>query len=456
MSSVATSTRTAPVEALAVDDSAQGSAYTPEEVEVPSLPPVDGGKAAWMFVLASWVLETFVWGAGYSSGTILLYFESHDPWQSQSSALLTAVSTTQLGIQFILPTIVVILFRRYPEWVKTSLWASLVVSCGSMLISSWATKAWQLIILQGILAGMANAVLFSPMFAWLGTWWVARRGMALGIALSGLGFGGFVFPFLIDALLSRGGYAWYCRGWAMITAVVFGLAIPVINPRTPLVKPKNGERGPWFAVDWRFLYDPIFVLMAFASLFSALSYLPVALYLPQYAASLTSSVTQQNLVLAVFNLVAAFGSAASGPLSDFSYPLTTVICGLCGTLISLAAWGLADSLGKLYAFAIFFAFFSQMVSAWSGASRDVSNSNPYIASLAFCLFSVIRGIGSIVMPTVAGTLYDSTKAGEPSNFGAFGFQKMIIFVGITAFLCAISGSLLQLARSKRSASAGMR
>ncbi|GAA5979675.1 hypothetical protein JCM11641_004051 [Rhodosporidiobolus odoratus] len=444
-----TTARSSPA-SFTIDDSLQGhSGEDQGEIEIASLPPVDGGKAAWMFVLAAWVLETFVWGAGYSSGTILLYFQSHEPWKSQSSALLTAASTTQLGIQFILPTIVVILFRRYPEWVKTSLWASVAIACGGMLISSWATEAWHLIVLQGVFVGMANAVLFAPIFAFIGEWWVTKRGMALGIVLSGLGFGGFVFPFLIDALLSRGGYAWYCRGWALITAVAFGLTIPLVNPRIPLVKPKNGERGPWVAVDWKFLYDPIFVLMAFASLFSSLSYLPVALYLPQYAASLTDSTTQQTLVLAVFNLVAAFGSAASGPLSDFSYPLTTIVCGICGALISLAAWGMADSLGKLYAFAIFFSFFSQMVSAWSGASKDVSHANPYNASMAFCLFAVVRGIGSIVMPTVSETLYDPSKAGQTSTWGAFGFHKMIIFVGITAFLCAVSGALLHFARGKR-------
>lgn len=31
-------------------------------------------------------------------------------------------------------------YRRYPEWVRTILWSCLGISCGSMLLSSWATQ----------------------------------------------------------------------------------------------------------------------------------------------------------------------------------------------------------------------------------------------------------------------------------------------------------------------------
>lgn len=34
------------------------------------LPRVDGGFGAWTFLISSWFLETFVWGLGFSAGTI--------------------------------------------------------------------------------------------------------------------------------------------------------------------------------------------------------------------------------------------------------------------------------------------------------------------------------------------------------------------------------------------------
>lgn len=79
----------------------------------------------------------------------------------------------------------IVLFRRYPDWIKTALWTSLAINCGSMLLSSWATELWQLIVLQGVVCGATGAVLYAPVFSWLNDWFVQRKGLASGIIFSG-------------------------------------------------------------------------------------------------------------------------------------------------------------------------------------------------------------------------------------------------------------------------------
>ncbi len=111
-------------------------------------------------------------------------------------------------------------------------------------------------------------------------------------------------------------------------------------------------------------------IQALSSFLAGCSYLPVALYLPTYAASLTPSTFKQSLVLAIFSLMAAVGSAASGYLSDFSYAWTVVACGVCGTVISLTAWGFADSLSKVFTFAVLFSLTRQMLS-WVVAAWEL-------------------------------------------------------------------------------------
>ncbi|BGP51061.1 hypothetical protein JCM10450v2_006987 [Rhodotorula kratochvilovae] len=421
------------IEQFELDIGAEG------EADARELPPVDRGRGAWGFVAAAFLLETFLYGFSYSYATILVYFETHDPWQKDSIAALSAVGTTALALQFLFPTFAVLAFRRYPEAVKPSLWVSMVASCGAMLLSSWATKVWQLIVLQGVICGSANAVLFAPVWLYLSEWWVARRGLAFGIVLSGIGFGGFAFPFLLNALLETGGFPWLCRAWALIMVVVLATAIMLIKPRIPRPKPAKGQRGPWLAVDRSFVRDPVFILMCLASLLAALSYLPVALLLPVYASGFTSSTTQQNLILAIFNLFAALGAALSGRVSDYSYSLTVIGCGVCGALVSLTAWGLADNLGKTYAFAVLFALTGQSVSSWGGAARDVAKQNPNTSTLVLCLFSVVRGVGSIVMPFVSETLYNPDDLGKENAWGSNGFEKMIVSVGITSALSALAG-----------------
>lgn len=83
----------------------------------------------------------------------------------------------------------IVLFQRYPDYAKAALWAATVVSCVSMLVSSWATEAWHLILLQGILGGVTGAVLYAPVLLWMNQWFVERRGTASGIVFAGTGIG---------------------------------------------------------------------------------------------------------------------------------------------------------------------------------------------------------------------------------------------------------------------------
>ncbi len=82
---------------------------------------------------------------------------------------------------------------------------------------------------------------------------------------AGIGIGGFGFPFMMNAILDRAGFAWLCRAWAIITAVVFSLAVWLIKPRLPVATPLPGQRK-WLAVDFGALKDPIFLLMVRCSL----------------------------------------------------------------------------------------------------------------------------------------------------------------------------------------------
>lgn len=81
--------------------------------------------------------------------------------------------------------LIISFFRRYPDWVRFSLWASVLVNCLSMLVASWATKVWHLIILQGLLCGLSGSVLYTPVLLWLNGWFHLKRGIATGLVFSG-------------------------------------------------------------------------------------------------------------------------------------------------------------------------------------------------------------------------------------------------------------------------------
>lgn len=289
-----------------------------------------------------------------------------------------------MACQYILPVLVIIGFQRYPDWARTALWVAAIVSCASMLLASWATKVWQLILLQGVLGGVTGAVLYAPVLLWMNQWFVERRGFASGIVFAGTGVGGFCFPFFIGALLDKLGFPWMCRVWALFTAVAFGGSLLVLKPRLPVVRPTRGEsRGRWIPLDMSFVYNPLVLIMCATTFISSLSFFPISLYLPNFVESLPSATSlSSNTVLALFNAASVLGSTVIGYLSDrYSYAAIVGAIGVGSSITAFLSFGFAHTLGQTFLFAVLYGTFSGICSAWSAVARDVAGSNSQMASM---------------------------------------------------------------------------
>ncbi|KAM0750468.1 MFS general substrate transporter [Meredithblackwellia eburnea MCA 4105] len=412
-----------------------------------SLPPVDRGKGAWGFALAAFALETFIWGYSFTFGIVQVYLNNHPPFNTASIAEVSSVGTVALAIQYITPVGVIMIFKRYPDKARSILWAAMLVSCGSMLISSWATKVWHLILLQGVLGGASGAILYAPVLLWLQEWFVEKRGTASGIIFSGTGIGGFVFPFFIENLLERVGFPWTVRIWSLTTFVLFGVSLFYLKPRVPPVKPTRGEgRGQFLPVDLSFLFSPIVILMCLTTFVSSISFFPVSLYIPTYVTSLASPLSA-TVVLAVFNAAGVVGQIAIGWFSDkYPYPNIIMFIGVGSAIAAFFSWGYADTLGKVFGFAILFGSISNICSVWGSVAREVSGTNSQTSSFVFCAFGIHRGIASLVGPIIASTLYNKHEAEKLGTWGRFGFRAVTIFVGVMALVSAFGGVALAGAR----------
>lgn len=421
----------------------------PENSDIQELPPVDEGRGAWGFVAGAFILETFIWGFSYCYATILVFFQTHEPWSNYSLAALSSVGTIQLALEFILPLFVINAFRRYPDKVKLALTVSAAVYSGSMLLASWASTVWQLILLQGVLCGISGSVLYAPVLLWLNGWFVTKRGMAAGVVFSGTGGGATIFPFAIQAMLDHLGFAWMCRIWALTTGIVFAASIAFVKPRVPLRKPV-GTRPKWFLIDWKTVSHPIVWTMAVTTFVSSLAYFPVSLYLSTYTVSIvgTENAFMPNLVVSIFNLAAMLGSNVTGYASDYSNPWTVSAIGIAGGVVALSAWGTANTLPKVFGFAVLYGFNSQICSCWGPAARDVAGANPQTSTTIFCLWGVVRGVASLIGPYISTSLFSESNRADEQGWGRFGFQGVIIFVGLMSFVSSIGGVVLGYLRKR--------
>ena len=105
-----------------------------------------------------------------------------------------------------------------------------LVSAGLLLLSR-ATALWQMGVIYSLLVALGSAM-FGPLpsTALVANWFVRRRGLALGVAVSGATAAGFATPplaaFLIDTIGWRGALAWLGIGAAALAApVLFALVV---------------------------------------------------------------------------------------------------------------------------------------------------------------------------------------------------------------------------------------
>src|SRR5206468_272832 len=98
-----------------------------------------------------------------------------------------------------------------------------VISAGGLLLGtalagmSLVTELWQPYVLYGVVAGIGMSAAYVPCNATVVRWFVAKRGLAAGLAMCGASAGTFVIPLLAQVLVTR-------IGWRA-SYLVFGVGI---------------------------------------------------------------------------------------------------------------------------------------------------------------------------------------------------------------------------------------
>lgn len=75
-------------------------------------------------------------------------------------------------------------FAALQHWPRYRLWyapSGLAIIALALIISSFATRVWQLIFTQGILYALGGTLLYTPTVTFLDEWFVRRKGFAYGV-----------------------------------------------------------------------------------------------------------------------------------------------------------------------------------------------------------------------------------------------------------------------------------
>ncbi|PSR94407.1 major facilitator superfamily domain-containing protein [Coniella lustricola] len=402
------------------------------------LPPVDTGKHAYLFLLACFVLSALVWSYGFCFGILSDYYARTEPFKGSSA--IANIGTCCSGLMYLGGFPALVLNRMYPRWARYSPLIGLLILCGGLCVSAWATNVTQLIITQGVVYGIGGAIAYTPCTMYIDEWFVKRKGLAYGIMWSGTSLAGVVLPLILERLLESYGYQTTIIIWSV---VLFGITAPLawyIKPRIPPL-PVRSLR----AFNLRFSLSRRFILYQISNTIEAIGFYIPGIYVPIYAGDvLGASEFASSVCILIFNTSAVVGCVAIGWLIDRFHVTTCVMVSTIGaTLGTFLLWGCAESMPMVYIYCVSYGLSAGSFSTtWTGVMREVSGKDmlttPSTSSsvdpvMVFVLLAAGRGIGNVVSGPMSQAMYHAMPwKGEAGMAYGSGFGSLIVFTGLTA------------------------
>jgi MFS family permease len=139
------------------------------------------------------------------------------------SQVSLAFSLSLLVMSFVFPTVGRLVDRLGAR--KVIIPSVLFFGLGLISFALLSSRLWHLYAIYFVLGVVGGGTAPVPYSNVLAHWFDRRRGLALGVAMVGLGLGAFVMPSLAQRLIESGGWRW---AYVCIGLMVMLVAIPVV------------------------------------------------------------------------------------------------------------------------------------------------------------------------------------------------------------------------------------
>lgn len=148
-----------------------------------SLPPVDTGKQAYLFLTSCVMLDALCWGFPAIFGIFQDYYASHEPFAGSEN--IPIIGTCALGIMYMGIPFIFAILKIWPWLRQWSSPAGLLLMCLSLALASFSRTVTHLIATQGVLFAIGSGFAWTPILFWISEWFVRRLALAYGIMMVG-------------------------------------------------------------------------------------------------------------------------------------------------------------------------------------------------------------------------------------------------------------------------------
>ncbi|KAF7372176.1 MFS general substrate transporter [Mycena venus] len=384
----------------------------------------EGGRDGWLTVAGGSMVTFCTFGAIQSFGIYQDYYtrvflNEHPPSD------VSWIGSVQI---FFLFAIGIFSGRLFDEGYFRHLLAggSILYLVSSFLLSlAKPYHYYQNFLAQAVGMGIGMGIVFLPCLSVSAHYFKRKRGVAIGIILSGSSVGAVIYPIMINHLFESKGFAWGVRAVSFLDLSLLFTANWIMKTRLPprpaVVNMKSILR------DFPFWICLIGEAITFWGLF-----IPI-FYIQLYAVKNNASEAIQTYSVAILNAAGFFGRTIPMIFSDLWGPLNVILplTFISGSL-SFAFIG-AKTNGGLMVFVILYGFFSGgfvslSVPASASFSRNVGEIGTRIGFMSVvCSFTLLTG------NPISGALL------HPPRFTWFEpivFSGVIIFCGFSFLIVA--------------------
>ncbi|KAE8445051.1 hypothetical protein EG329_013765 [Mollisiaceae sp. DMI_Dod_QoI] len=400
----------------------------------------DKKKQQILIVISATFLTFTGCGLNFAFGVYQELYETLDgPFKNASAAEIDLIGTLAVSLMTMGAPFASAWTKSYSPRTVTIVGGALFLVAN--VAASFGNQLWHFVLTQGLLLGCATCLSYIPAVTIAPGWFNARRGLAMGIILSGTGLGGVAWAPLLRYMNEAVGFRNTLRITGIIATVVStasALALKwepsaVVRNRQETQGRRRGMNLP--RANWNIVRTRPFVAHALGAILQAAAYITPTYFFSIYARTLGySSVVGANFI-ALGNACNFIGKIVLGYLADrFGRLNALVLCTLLSGLVTLGLWLPSSSSldentrrGLFLAFTCLYGFTaSAYVSLFPTALAEQFGVQNF-ASINGLLY-MIRGIGTLVGTPVAGALIHSRKMEAMGTIVSF--EKAIVLVGV--------------------------
>ena len=289
----------------------------------------------------------------------------------------------------------------------------LIMGAG-LVLAGLAADLISVYLAYGLGVGLGVGLAYVPAIGAVQRWFVPRRGLASGLAVSGIGVGTLVMPPMASALIATLGWRHAYMALGLFVAVVgAGLALLIANDPNDhglapdgeaadvkVHRPRAGGVSITRAVtSWRFAGLYLACLVGSFGLF-----VPFA-HLAPYAQDHGIPVSSAVFLLGVIGVGSTLGRSLIGGLADRIGRLPSLIAMFAGIAFSMVMWAFSTEIWSLGAFAfVFVSFYGGFVAVLPAVVMDDFGGKNVSGIIGILYASV--AFGTLIGPSAAGYAFD--------------------------------------------------